>query len=208
MPTIRLTALGDSFVEGRGDPGNAGGYRGWVSRFAELLGLRRDQYLNLGAFQATTQTVLDTQLRPAMANKAPLIGVVVGVNDLVADYSPERFGRNLERIFGSLAGEATTVFTATYPDIPAHLPVPELYRALLRKRFDEANEELRAVTCRHGALLLDLAACPRWAQGEVWSADGLHPSPRGHQMFAEEIACTVAGLTGLAPVPAAVPLGA
>lgn len=200
---IRFTALGDSFVEGRGDPAGEGGYRGWVSRFAELLGLRRDQYLNLGAFQATTQTVVQAQLQRAMANKAPLIGVVVGVNDLVADYSPERFGRNLERIFGSLAGEATTVFTASYPDIPGNLPVPELYRALVRKRFDEANERLRTVARRHGTLLLDLAVCPRWAQHEVWSADGLHPSPRGHQMFAEEIACALADVTGIGPLPAA-----
>lgn len=211
MATTRLTVLGDSFVEGRGDPDGSGAYRGWVSRFAELIGLRRDQYLNLGAFQATTQTVVNTQLRPAMTNKAPLVGVVVGVNDLIADYVPERFQRNLERIFGSLAGDATTVFTTNYPDIPANLPVPALYQALLRKRFGEANEQLRAVTRRHGALLLDLAGSRRWAQRGVWSADGLHPSPSGHQMFAEEIACAVADLTGISmpvAVGVAVRLGA
>jgi lysophospholipase L1-like esterase len=187
MPTIRLTALGDSFVEGRGDP-VPGGYHGWVPRLAELIGLPGGAVRNLGTYQATTQDVVDTQLPSALAAKPPLIAVVAGVNDLVTDYDPRRFRRNLGTIFGSLRGMDTTVCTANYPDIPGNLPVPGGFRKLLRARFAEANDVLAEVTAATGTLCLDLAADPEWHGRALWSADGLHPSPLGHRRFAEAIA--------------------
>ena len=77
MPTFRLTALGDSFVEGRGDPSHAGSWHGWVPRLAEMLGIAPSSVRNLGVHMATTQDVVDRQLGTALANKSPLIGVVV-----------------------------------------------------------------------------------------------------------------------------------
>ena len=197
MPTTRLTVLGDSFVEGRGDPGPRGGYHGWVPRLANALGLPAASVRNLGAFQSTTQNVLDRQLDRALAGKAPLIGVVVGVNDLVSDYDPNRFRRNLGTIFGSLQGMDTTVFTATYPDIPANLPVPDGFRTLLRSRFAEANAALREVTDLTGTLCLDIAGDPLWSAAGMWSEDGLHPSPEGHRTFAESVEDLLARVSGL-----------
>ena len=87
-----------------------------------------------------------------------------------------------------------------HPDIPARLPVPERFRDLLRGRFAEANDHLRSSARRHGVVLLDIARCPRWARGEVWSADGLHPNAAGHRLFADDVAVRVAedGLVALA----------
>jgi lysophospholipase L1-like esterase len=197
MPAIRLTVIGDSFVEGRGDPGPQGGYRGWVPRFAERLGLPSHSVRNLGTHGATTQDVVDRQLPCALVNKAPLIGVIVGVNDLVRDYDPDRFRRNLHTTFRSLAGADTTVLTASYPDIPGNLDVPERFRRLLRDRFAEANASLRRATSAAGALCLDIAALPVWREPALWSADGLHPSPAGHRHFADRMADLVADATGL-----------
>ncbi|SDD34306.1 SGNH/GDSL hydrolase family protein [Actinokineospora iranica] len=197
MPTTRLTVLGDSFVEGRGDPRPGGGYHGWVPRLADSLGLPAAAVRNLGAYQATTQVVLDQQLDRALAGKAPLIGVIVGVNDLVTDYHPIRFRRNLGSIFGVLTGMDTTVVTASYPDIPANLPVPEGFRTLLRGRFAEANAVLREVTDQTGTLCLDIAADPAWARADMWSEDGLHPSPQGHRVFAKSVADLLARVSGL-----------
>ncbi len=191
MRTHRLTVLGDSFVEGRGDPGPTGEFRGWVPTLASLLGIRSGGWRNLGAHQATTQVVVDTQLARAVAHKSPLIGVVVGTNDLVSDYDPARYRANIDRIVGELSGFDTTVFIATHPDIPANLPVPEPFRDLLRARFAEANEHLRDVARRSDLILLDIARCPRWADPAVWSADGLHPNPAGHRLFAETVAALV-----------------
>ncbi|HVV12545.1 SGNH/GDSL hydrolase family protein [Amycolatopsis sp.] len=194
MPTIRLTVLGDSFVEGRGDPAPGGGYHGWVPRFAGLLGLAGTAVRNLGTYQATTSDVIKAQLPRALAGKPPLIGVIAGVNDLVQDYDAARFRRNLHTVFGSLSGMDTTVFTAGYPDIPGNLPVPDGFRRLLRARFAEANEALADVCALTGTLRLEIDTDPEWTDPAMWSADGLHPSPLGHRRFAESMADQVAAL--------------
>ncbi|SNQ47187.1 Lysophospholipase L1-like esterase [Frankia canadensis] len=188
MPTVRFTALGDSFVEGRGDVGADGSYIGWARRFARRMGVSPRESRNLGAYQATTQEVVDRQLHQALARKAPLIGVVVGVNDMVQDWAPDRFARNLHTIFGSLAGLDTTVFTASYPDIPANLPLPDEFRNLLRERFAFANTVLREVCEATRTLHLDIAAGPEWSGRGLWSEDGLHPNTDGHRRFAEDMA--------------------
>ena len=83
MIAAGLTALGDSFVEGRGDPAAAGGSRGWVSRLGGQLGLRPTTIRNFGTHGATTGDVVASQLADATSSaRAGLYGVVVGVNEL------------------------------------------------------------------------------------------------------------------------------
>ncbi|WP_033413833.1 SGNH/GDSL hydrolase family protein [Actinomycetospora chiangmaiensis] len=206
---MRLTVLGDSFVEGRGDPDPDGGFRAWAPLLAESLGVRAERWRNLGAYRATTQDVVDRQLPRAVADQAPVVGVVVGTNDVVSDWSAPRFAANLDMIFGALAGPGTVVFTAGYPDMPSRLPVPERFRDLLRGRFGEANAVLAATARRHGVAVLDLARCPHWAADEVWSADGLHPNAAGHRRFAAAAAAVLSDDGwGAAALPAALPAAA
>ena len=195
MSLASLTVVGDSFVEGRGDPIDGGGYRGWVPRFAGQMGMRGRGIRNFGTHGATTSDVLETQIPDAVAGRSPLYGVVVGVNDLVSDYVRRRFEDNLHAIFGELRTGGATVFTATYPDIPARLPVPERFKALLRERFTEANVALAEVTRSTGTLLLDIAASPQWSHADMWTSDGLHPSPTGHREFALSAAELVSNST-------------
>ncbi|AHH17982.1 putative lipolytic enzyme [Nocardia nova SH22a] len=193
MSAAGLVALGDSFVEGRGDPAPGGGYRGWVPRLGGALGLRPAAIRNHGTHGATTGDVVARQL-PAVV-RAPLYGVVVGVNDLVSAFDPAAFEDNLHTVFGTLRDRGATVFTADYPDIPARLPVPEGFRALLRERFGFANRAVARVAAEHGALLLDLSARPEWELGGTWTGDGLHPSPSGHRLFAAAAAELIAATT-------------
>ncbi len=195
MSASSLTVLGDSFVEGRGDPSAAGGYRGWVPRFAGQMGLRSNRVRNFGTFQATTSNVVELQLQKALSVRSPLVGVVVGVNDLVSAYDAPTFERNLHRIFGELRDTGATVFTATYPDIPARLPIPDGFRELLRARFVAANAVLNEVAVSTGTQLLDIAASDEWTRPEMWTSDGLHPSPMGHKLFASDTAELVSRAT-------------
>jgi lysophospholipase L1-like esterase len=188
MPANRLTVLGDSFAEGWGDPAPNGRFHGWVSRFAGMLNLPLGSVRNLGVYGATTQHVVDSQLPRALGNKAPLIGVVVGTNDLLRDYDSTRFRRNLRTLFDSLTGWDTTVLTASYPDIPGNLPIPDSFREFLRERFTEANAALEEIARSADVVCLDLHRPLEWRDPARWSADGLHPSPLGHQRFAEEMA--------------------
>lgn len=192
MSGYGLCAIGDSFVEGRGDENAGGGFRGWVPRLAGQLGLRSAKVCNLGAHGATTSVVVGDQLDRALSARAPLTGVIVGVNDLVSDFDRNRFSDNVNTIFETLSAVSPTVFTATYPDIPARLPVPASFADLLRERFQYANTVLADACDRTGTVLLDIAADRQWARSDLWSADGLHPNALGHSTFAQSIAATIA----------------
>jgi lysophospholipase L1-like esterase len=192
MSGYGLCAIGDSFVEGRGDEDANGGYRGWVPRLAGQLGLRSAKVRNLGTHGATSSVVVRDQLEQALTARAPLTGVIVGVNDLVSDFHRDRFAENVCTIFETLSTASPTVFTATYPDIPARLPVPESFADLLRERFRYANTVLADVCDRTGTVLVDIAADRKWAGDDLWSADGLHPNALGHSTFAQLIAATIA----------------
>jgi lysophospholipase L1-like esterase len=189
----RLTALGDSFVEGYG----MSVADGWVRQFADLFGLPAQSIVNLGRYGATTGDVIDTQLDIALAGKTPLIGVMVGANDLLGAYAPERFRANLATLFSALTGPDTVVFTSTYPRIPRLAAMPPAFAELMTARFVEANECVRDLAAATGVLCLDIARSPSWDRPVMWSADGLHPSQDGHRVFAEGMADLVATSGGL-----------
>jgi lysophospholipase L1-like esterase len=196
--------IGDSFVEGRGDPDPVGGYRGWVGHLAAAVGIPRAGCLNLGRHGATTQQAVDEQLDLALAAGAPLAGFVVGVNDLIGDWHLERYRRNILVIIEKLTGSAGVVFTTTYPDVTGRIPVHPTLRPVLRRRFYEANEFLRGAAAHAGVLCLDITADPRAADGGMWTDDGLHPSPAGHRYFGEAVAAMVgfaSGTTAVTPTP-------
>lgn len=195
MTAVELTAIGDSFVEGRADVRPDGTFRGWVPRLGSQLGLRGGAIRNLGTHGATTTSTVAQQLPAAVSARSAVYGVVVGVNDLVSDYDRNRFADNLDTVFGTLNQGSATVFTATYPDIPARLPVPDKFRELLRERFAYANSALAEVTARTGTLLIDIAARPEWARPEMWTDDGLHPSSLGHRVFAAAAAEAISSTT-------------
>ncbi|MEV4319525.1 SGNH/GDSL hydrolase family protein [Actinocrispum sp. NPDC049592] len=193
MTRTRLTALGDSFVEGYG----MAAADGWVRLFADLFGLPEESIVNLGRYGATTGDVIDTQLGIALAARTPLIGVMVGANDLLGAYVPEQFRANLATLFSALTGPDTVVFTSTYPRIPRLEAMPRAFRELMTARFFEANECVRELAAATGVLCLDIARSPSWDRPVMWSADGLHPSPDGHRVFADAMADLVATSGGL-----------
>lgn len=192
MSRARLVAMGDSFVEGHG----AGPAGGWPDQLGSLLGMPAGGVVNLGGYGATTQDVVDRQLAPALANKAPLIGLAVGVNDLLGGYDPETFGGNLDRLYSALTGPDTVVFTATYPVVPRVRAFPTAFGDLVRGRFVEANGLVRELSRRHGVLCVDMAGDGDWADSALWSDDGLHPSAEGHRRFAEQAGDLVSAATG------------
>jgi lysophospholipase L1-like esterase len=190
---VRLTALGDSFVEGYG----MSAADGWVRLLADIFTLPAQSIVNLGRYGATTRDVIDTQLEVALAGKTPLIGMMAGVNDLLGAYVPEQFRANLATLFSALTGPDTVVFTSTYPRIPRLQAMPRAFRELMTARFAEANECVRDLAAATGVLCLDIARSPSWDRPVMWSADGLHPSPDGHRVFAGAMADLVATSGGL-----------
>ncbi|MFC4943057.1 SGNH/GDSL hydrolase family protein [Pseudonocardia sp. GCM10023141] len=194
MSGYRMVVLGDSFAEGRGDPGPDGTFVGWVPRTARLLGIDEAGILNLGAYGALTQDVVDKQV-PAVADvRTPLLGVAVGGNDLVRAYDRDRIRTNLRAIFEAVAAPGRTVFTHDYPDIPGRIPgLPADTVALLRDRFADANAYLDELCVELGVLRYGLAAAPLTRDAAMWYPDGIHPSTIGHRTIAVEMAAMLAG---------------
>ena len=184
-----MVVLGDSFAEGRGDPGPDGTYVGWVPRVARLLGIAESAVLNLGAYGALTRDVVDTQLARVADVETPLLGVAVGGNDLVRSYDPDGFRANLRTIFEAVAAPDRTVFTHDYPDIPGRIPgLPDETRTTLRGRFDEANAYLADLCVELHVHCYALATADLTRDAAMWYPDGIHPSSLGHRTIAVEIA--------------------
>lgn len=189
MSESTLTVIGDSCAEGRGGLiGPDGRFVGFAVYLAKALGLS-GEVVNLGSFGATTQDVVDRQLPVALRRSAPLMGVIVGGNDLVTDYDPERFQRNLRQIYTSLVEPGRLVFTTNWPNIPDRLAgVPEEYRRVMRARFAEANAFLDGLVHELGIVCLDILNSTISTDAAMWNPDGMHPSPAGHQAIGAALA--------------------
>lgn len=189
MSQATLTVCGDSCAEGRGGIVRPdGSFAGFVDQLARVLGISGG-VVNLGAFGATTQDVVDHQLAIALRNPAPLMGAIVGGNDLVTDYDPDRFQHNLRHIFTSLRAPGRLVFATNWPNIPDRLPgVPQHQRDALRVRFAEANAFFAELVDELGIVCLDMAWAPITADPAMWSPDGMHPSPVGHRAMGTAMA--------------------
>ncbi|WP_235934671.1 GDSL-type esterase/lipase family protein, partial [Agromyces humi] len=88
-PWRRYVAVGDSLTEGLCDESRAGTgeFRGWADRLALLLALASPadpvSYANLAVRSRRVADVVDVQLPLAVAQRADLVSVLVGANDLV-----------------------------------------------------------------------------------------------------------------------------
>ncbi|HJQ48320.1 MAG TPA: GDSL-type esterase/lipase family protein [Amycolatopsis sp.] len=186
--SVDLTVIGDSFAQGRGGTLRADGtFAGFVAEMAGVLGIS-GRVFNFGSFGATTQDVVNEQLPKALERPAPLMGVIVGGNDLVTDYDRDRFQRNLRHIYSSIARPGRLVFTTNWPNIPDRLPgLDDRTRAVLRDRFAEANEFFERLVHEFDLVCLDLLHAPISADPVMWS-DGMHPSPAGHEVIGTAMA--------------------
>ncbi|WP_054814729.1 GDSL-type esterase/lipase family protein [Nocardia arizonensis] len=200
MP-VKLVVIGDSFVEGRGDPAPGGGYRGWIPAFARLLGIGDDECRNHGEHLATTATVRDRQLVAVRTVRPQVAGMIAGFNDIVGEYRPAEFRDNLREIFATMSRAASVAFTATYPDVTDRLAMTAAARADIRGRTTDANSVLRRTAAEFGMVCVDAARAPLsevWRDGALWSDDGIHPNRLGYRLFAEQLADAVAEDLGVA----------
>jgi lysophospholipase L1-like esterase len=177
-----FVALGDSLTEGRGDPDGLGGFVGWPRR---LLAQLPDgvALVNLARRNAEVSDVLDRQLPMARQERPTLLSVVVGVNDVCADFRPRSFADSFAALLCVAQSTCDTVITATLPDITQVTSLPEETTVLLRARLERANNAIRAAAER--IVCLDLWELSRsWDVG-CWCDDRLHPGPDGHQRIAD-----------------------
>lgn len=188
----RFAVLGDSLAEGLGDP--LPGYRtaSWADRTAEALRSAAPSlsFLNLGLRGLTTAQVRAGQVERAAAFAPDLVAVVCGGNDLLLPgFSPEVVGREMDLLFAALAAPGTTVVTFALSNVAA--AVPELRGGPLEKGVALLNGIVRETARRHGALVVEMYDHPAGGERDLYSADLVHASARGHAVIAAETVRTL-----------------
>lgn len=184
-PWRRFAVVGDSLAEGLGDPSS--GYRTspWADRVADAL--RRVvpdlAHLNLGVRGLTASQVRAGQAEAAAEFGPDLVGVVCGGNDLLLPgFSPAVLETQLDLLVSGLAGPGTTLFVYALANVAA--AVPELRGGPLEEGVATLNGVTRKVAARHGAIVVEMYDHPAAGNRDLYSADLVHASARGHAVIA------------------------
>ncbi|TSD99449.1 SGNH/GDSL hydrolase family protein [Skermania sp. ID1734] len=207
----RFVALGDSQTEGLWDGDDETGLAGWADRLAQRLALDNPdiRYANLAMRAQRICDVYDRQFRPALAMAPDLVGICVGMNDVLGLRGELAGPLDLmELTYRRFAQTGAVVLTTTFPDLRPIFPASRLMYA----RIERVNERIRLCARRYDLALVDLYAAPSMVDLRMWSPDRVHGSSLGHEMFARA-AAEALGLDGadhswaqpLASVPTPMP---
>ncbi|MER5967903.1 GDSL-type esterase/lipase family protein [Streptomyces sp. NPDC002057] len=182
---IRVSFIGDSFVQGIGDPE----HRGWVGRVLQATAHEVTAF-NLGIRRNTSDDVLrrcwqevEPRTLPGADNR---LVVSFGSNDTVEEdggvrVDPARCLDNLASILDESERRAVTALVVGPP------PVVGAGEGHLRRALELAEE--MAATCRRRqvpfiATTRALAEDATWA-GEALAGDGAHPGSGGYTKLAD-----------------------
>ncbi|MEE4545636.1 SGNH/GDSL hydrolase family protein [Streptomyces sp. V4-01] len=193
-PWASFAVVGDSLAEGVGDP--LPGYRtaSWADRVAEALRTAAPalSYANLGVRGLTAAQVRESQADRAAALAPDLVAVVCGGNDLLLPgFSPARLARELDLLFARLAAPGRTFVVFALADVTA--AVPELRGGPLAQGVAALNAVMREAAAAYDAVVVPMYDHPAVADRDLYSADPVHASARGHAVIA---AATVRALSG------------
>jgi lysophospholipase L1-like esterase len=178
-----FAALGDSITLGVGDPAPGGGWRGWAAFLARSLPGGR--LVNLAANGARVSDVERIQLPRALELRPDMASVVVGINDtLRAGFDAARIQSSIAHVTGSLSAAGAVVLTMRLPDPGTMLGLPAALAGPLGRRLQVINEAMDQAAAQFGTLHFDAAADLAAYDRQMWSADRLHPSERGHRYIA------------------------
>jgi lysophospholipase L1-like esterase len=190
---VRYLALGDSYTIGTGASSPANSWPTLISaRLARQIH-RRVLLTNPAVNGFTTLDLIKHELPQIRRVKPDLVTILIGVNDLVRDRSPEDYRASLVEIYDELAKEkalGVRVFAVSIPNwsvVPAarEFGDPERIRDLTDTFNDIAREEAE----KRGFGWIDITAASLSGLGTPgWIAsDGLHPGDNQYAAWAEVI---------------------
>ncbi|MFC4002370.1 SGNH/GDSL hydrolase family protein [Prauserella oleivorans] len=202
MPVRRLVVLGDSTAVGLGDPLPGGAWRGVGPLVADALGIGPAGYLNCAFTGARMRCVRTEQLPHALARRADVALVIVGMNDtLRSDFDPRALAADLDHVLAQLRAAGTLPVPVRFHDHGRVFRLPGPLRRALKARIDQLNGVVDTVVSRHGVPCVDLDRLPGTYELASWSVDRLHPSERGHRLLARAFTDVLAGAGVAVPRP-------
>ncbi|KQS60003.1 G-D-S-L family lipolytic protein [Geodermatophilus sp. Leaf369] len=179
----RYVAVGDSFTEGVGDPGDRPDeFRGWADRLAQHLATAQGEidYANLAVRGRLLAQVLDDQLPEALAAAPDLVSIVAGGNDLLRPGAdPDALAALMDEAVAEVRSTGADVLLATGVD-PRQTPLI----GRTRGRSATYNAHLWSIARRHGAVVLDQWGAVWVQDARMWDVDRLHLNTEGHRRTA------------------------
>jgi acyl-CoA thioesterase I len=170
--------------------------------------LRETRYVNVGVSGSTVSEALSEQLPQALAADPDVVTVWLAVNDITHLVPVEAYEQQLRTLVHALRQDGRTeVLVANVPpvqDLPAYraclpgaanaddcsLPVVPS-EAQVVAVVDDFNAAVDRVVRAEGAVLVDVSDSRDLAR--LTSADGFHPSTRGHRLVARSFAHALEG---------------
>lgn len=196
LPVLRVVALGDSTLTGPGlvDPAEI-----WARRLVEPWTERhRVEFTSLAATGARTADVLRDQIPRAVEREWDLALVSVGGNDILRAVPIPLFERRLETIVSALQVVTTTVVLMGVGDLGTapRFPLPLDRMARLSGRI--ADRVHGRVAGRLGVPKVDHwgYSAEAFRDPAMFAADLFHPSPAGHEVWAETVRPVVEAALG------------
>jgi lysophospholipase L1-like esterase len=183
MRFSRFVAMGDSQTEGLWDGDDRRGLVGWADRLAYRLAEDNPEvlYANLAVRARRIAEVRDEQLDLALEMRPDLVGICVGMNDVMALTSDmEEALSEMEKMYARLVEAGATVVTTIFPDVRRIIPAARF----IAERVDRVNERIRLCAERYDLRLVDLFSAPSMLDPRVWATDRVHGSSLGHERFA------------------------
>ncbi|HEU5029282.1 MAG TPA: SGNH/GDSL hydrolase family protein [Spirillospora sp.] len=193
-----LVVLGDSVAEGRDDPAPAGGWLGWAGRLARRLGVASGDVLNVSDAGATIEDVVRDQL-PAVRGARPRLAVLgCGMNDALNGFEPAAAGARLDEVhrWARDAGSGLLAIPVPRPPLLERSPISQFRKKRVLQRIAVFNTELERAAGDFGMAFPARETVTKIADPAMWSADGIHLSPAGHDYVAEVMAHLAAELLG------------
>jgi acyl-CoA thioesterase I len=190
LDEIRYLALGDSFTAGTGNPPSAA----FPSRLASLWREhgRKVALLNVAVNGYTTEDVLAQEIPQVAPFHPTLVTLAVGANDRVHGSTAEVYRSHVRVLFRAI------IDAGVAPNRIVALPQPDWSLSPAAAGFGDPaqigadivafNVVLRDEARAAGARYVDLyPLMHRQAEAKMLARDGLHPSARPHEEWAEAL---------------------
>lgn len=184
---LRICFIGDSFVQGIGDPQ----HRGWVGRVLEAGG-RDVTAFNLGIRRHTSEDVRRRCWQEVLPRTQPgadnRLVISFGSNDMVEENGAVRVepARSLENLAALLEESRRRAITPLVVGPPPVVDAGPEHLARTAKLADAMNSLCASQRIPFIPTTHRLANDPVWTQ-EVLAGDGAHPGSGGYQQLADLI---------------------
>ena len=190
---IKYLALGDSYTIGTGASSPAKSWPSIIARRLEGQTGQEVELTNPAVNGFTTTDLINKELSEVRRLKPDLVTILIGVNDLVRDRTPDDYRRSLVQIYDEVRKEMAPdgrVFVVSIPNwsvVPAarEFGDPERIRDLTDAFNDVAREE--ATARDFGWIDITAASLSGLGTPDWIASDGLHPGDNQYAAWAEVI---------------------